>query len=148
MSPVVICSTPSFVTKIIVLSLLLYIPALVFTSVARRGRATLASKVVPLTLIPLLLSATGTGWSMLKLSGLLPPEGSRAAQAAGTAEALTLLVFGSVIAAIVSGAALISAYRSRHPAVRASATCLCASIAIAVGGWIAVKHFATIAIGR
>jgi len=67
-------------------------------------------------------------------------------RAAGLAEALALLVFGAVIAAIVGAAALISAYRTGHP-FRASAISFCVSLAIVVAGCIAVKYFTAIAIG-
>jgi hypothetical protein len=148
MSPVVIETTLPLLTKLIVLCLLLYIPILFFTSVARRGRAPLASAVVPLTLTPLLLGAMAAGWTLVRLSRFVVPlTGGSAARAAGMAEALALLVFGAVIAAIVSGALLISAFRSRHPALRASAICFCASLAIAVAGSIAVRHFTAIATG-
>ncbi len=134
------------ITKLIVLCLLLYLPVLFFTRVARRGGAPLASAVVPLTLTPLLLGAMAAGWTLVKLSRGLPLTGGRAARAAGLAEALALLVFGAVIAAIVGAAALISAYRTGHP-FRASAICVCVSVAIVVAGCIAVKHFTAIAIG-
>jgi len=146
MSPVIIETTMPLVTKLIVLCLLLYLPVLFFTRVARRGRAPLASAVVPLTLTPLLLGAMAAGWTLVKLSRLVPLTGGSASRAAGLAEALALLVFGAVIAAIVGAAALVSAYRTGNP-FRASAICFCASVAIVVAGCIAVKHFTTIAIG-
>jgi hypothetical protein len=116
MSPITVCTTPSVLTKVAVLLLLVYLLMLIFRR-SPIGRATLASAMMPVVLTPLFL---GISASLLSLARVMQftslSGGGRASRAAGVAEALVMIVFAAAVGGVASAIALTQELRVRRRA--------------------------------